>query len=133
MKSFEKGYKFPYIIIKDVQPSQLEALLNYMYKGEVNVPQEALPQLIKAAEALRIRGLAVPDEENLMFSSPKKRLNNSSLKSCNKKFKKLNHESNKKLSKDGSDSSTENNHDSSNPDMVINNSYCLTINNDFTL
>lgn len=54
--------KHPFIIMKDVEPHHLEALLNYMYKGEVNVLQESLPGLIKAAEALKIKGLAVPDE-----------------------------------------------------------------------
>ena len=34
-----------------------------MYLGEVNVLQEKLSSLIKAAECLRIRGLAVPDED----------------------------------------------------------------------
>lgn len=33
-----------------------------MYLGEVNVLQNELPALIKAAECLRIKGLAVPDE-----------------------------------------------------------------------
>ena len=34
-----------------------------MYVGEVNVLQEKLACLIKAAEYLKIKGLAVPDEE----------------------------------------------------------------------
>ncbi|MCL4121661.1 UNVERIFIED_CONTAM: hypothetical protein GTU68_055745, partial [Idotea baltica] len=54
--------KHPFIIVNDIQPSELEALLNYMYKGAVNVLQEMLPSLIKAAEALKVKGLAVPDE-----------------------------------------------------------------------
>lgn len=40
----------------------MELLLNYMYQGEVNVVQENLPTLIKAAEALKVKGLAVPDD-----------------------------------------------------------------------
>ncbi|XP_064118574.1 myoneurin-like isoform X3 [Macrobrachium nipponense] len=40
----------------------MEALLNYMYAGEANVAQNDLARLIKAAECLRIKGLAVPDE-----------------------------------------------------------------------
>ncbi|MCL4158088.1 UNVERIFIED_CONTAM: hypothetical protein GTU68_017282, partial [Idotea baltica] len=50
--------KHPFIIVKDVEELQLEALLNYMYKGEVNVLQDRLPGLIRAAEALKVRGLA---------------------------------------------------------------------------
>ncbi|XP_018017650.1 longitudinals lacking protein, isoforms H/M/V isoform X4 [Hyalella azteca] len=52
----------PVIILKDIKRHELECLLNYMYIGEVNVPQEKLSGLIKAAECLQIKGLAVPDE-----------------------------------------------------------------------
>ena len=34
-----------------------------MYLGEVNVRQSDLATLIKAAESLRVKGLAVPDDE----------------------------------------------------------------------
>lgn len=40
----------------------MEALLNYMYAGVVSVSQSDLAQLIRAAELLEIKGLAVPDE-----------------------------------------------------------------------
>lgn len=43
----------------------MEALLNFMYNGEVNVLHEMLPGLIKAAEILKIKGLAIPDEESI--------------------------------------------------------------------
>lgn len=56
--------KHPFIIVKDIQQSDLEALLSYMYKGEVNVPQSTLSGLIKAAESLRIKGLAVCDSQS---------------------------------------------------------------------
>ncbi|XP_066966990.1 protein abrupt-like isoform X1 [Macrobrachium rosenbergii] len=54
--------KHPIIVLKDIRQQDLEALLNYMYLGEVNVVQNDLACLIKAAECLRIKGLAVPDE-----------------------------------------------------------------------
>ncbi|KAK7080686.1 hypothetical protein SK128_009851 [Halocaridina rubra] len=53
----------PVIVLKDIKGQELEALLDYMYLGEVNVQQVDLPGLIKAAECLRIKGLAVPDED----------------------------------------------------------------------
>ncbi|KAK3857236.1 hypothetical protein Pcinc_036500, partial [Petrolisthes cinctipes] len=53
----------PVIVLKDVRGHELEALLDYMYLGEVDVQQAHLPGLIKAAECLRIKGLAVPDED----------------------------------------------------------------------
>ncbi|XP_018023165.1 broad-complex core protein isoforms 1/2/3/4/5 isoform X36 [Hyalella azteca] len=55
--------KHPVIVLKDIRSEELESLLSYMYVGEVNVVQEKLSGLIKAAECLRIKGLAVPDEE----------------------------------------------------------------------
>ncbi|XP_047484905.1 longitudinals lacking protein, isoforms H/M/V-like isoform X1 [Penaeus indicus] len=54
--------KHPIIVLKDILHDDLEALLNYMYAGEANVAQNDLARLIKAAECLRIKGLAVPDE-----------------------------------------------------------------------
>ncbi|XP_066964693.1 longitudinals lacking protein, isoforms H/M/V-like isoform X3 [Macrobrachium rosenbergii] len=61
---FEKtACKSPVIVLKDIKSNDLEALLDYMYLGEVNVRQSDLASLIKAAENLRIKGLAVPDDE----------------------------------------------------------------------
>lgn len=54
--------KHPVIVIKDIRHNDMEALLNYMYQGEVKVLQRDLPGLLRAAECLRIKGLAVPDE-----------------------------------------------------------------------
>lgn len=54
--------KHPVIVLKDIKHEELEALLNYMYLGEVNVLQAELAGLINAAECLKIKGLAVPDE-----------------------------------------------------------------------
>ncbi|KAK8394095.1 hypothetical protein O3P69_006357 [Scylla paramamosain] len=55
--------KNPVVVLKDINCQDLEFLLDYMYIGEVNVRQNELSSLIKAAECLRIKGLAVPDEE----------------------------------------------------------------------
>merc|ERR1711915_1034362 len=54
--------KHPFIVLKDVKCDELEALLSYMYAGVVNVAQNDLARLIKTAELLQIKGLAVPDE-----------------------------------------------------------------------
>lgn len=64
---FEKMFehtpcKHPVIVLKDIKPDELEALLSYMYAGVVSVAQNDLARLIKAAELLQIKGLAVPDE-----------------------------------------------------------------------
>lgn len=55
--------KHPVIVLNGVKCDVLESLLNYMYIGEVSVLQENLSALIRAAEYLKIRGLALPDEE----------------------------------------------------------------------
>ncbi|XP_071530997.1 uncharacterized protein [Panulirus ornatus] len=54
--------KHPVIVLRDVQCDELEALLSYMYAGVVSVAQTDLSRLIKVAELLEIKGLAVPDE-----------------------------------------------------------------------
>ncbi|XP_069959800.1 longitudinals lacking protein, isoforms H/M/V isoform X7 [Cherax quadricarinatus] len=62
-KMFERTpCKHPIIVMKDVECRDIEALLSYMYAGVVSVAQNDLAQLIKAAELLQIKGLAVPDE-----------------------------------------------------------------------
>ena len=38
------------IVLKDISSSDFETLLSYMYLGEVNVEQEELSNLIKAAD-----------------------------------------------------------------------------------
>ncbi|KAB7503514.1 Transcription factor GAGA, partial [Armadillidium nasatum] len=58
----ETRCKSPVVILKDVHHNNLEALLDYMYLGEVEIQQKDLPDLIEAAECLRIKGLAVPDD-----------------------------------------------------------------------
>lgn len=54
--------KHPIIVLKDVGHKDVDFLLSYMYGGEVSVAQADLPNLIRAAETLRIKGLAAPDE-----------------------------------------------------------------------
>ncbi|KAB7506274.1 Longitudinals lacking protein [Armadillidium nasatum] len=62
------GGKHSVIVLKDVKAEELEALLTYMYEGEVNVLQEKLSGLIKAAEYLKVKGLSDSDENPEVFS-----------------------------------------------------------------
>lgn len=48
----------PIIFMKDVQFWEIKALVEFMYKGEVNVSQNQLDSLLKSAESLQIRGLS---------------------------------------------------------------------------
>nr|XP_024216323.1 longitudinals lacking protein, isoforms A/B/D/L-like isoform X6 [Halyomorpha halys] len=55
---FSQHYeKHPIIILKDVTFTELKAMLDYMYRGEVNISQEQLGTFLKAAESLQIKGL----------------------------------------------------------------------------
>lgn len=52
----------PIIVIDDVTYADIQAVVQFMYKGEIHVAEQQLPSLLKVAETLRIRGLAdVPD------------------------------------------------------------------------
>lgn len=54
--------KHPVIVLKDFRGWVVQAIVDFMYHGEISVPQEKLNQLIQAGESLQIRGLigAVP-------------------------------------------------------------------------
>jgi hypothetical protein len=54
--------KHPTIVLKDYRGWLVQAIVDFMYRGEIAVPQDRLNQLIQAAESLQIRGLvtAVP-------------------------------------------------------------------------
>lgn len=54
----ENPSKHPIIILKDVSYSHLQAILEFMYAGEVNVSQEQLPAFLKTADRLKVKGLA---------------------------------------------------------------------------
>ncbi|XP_076684733.1 uncharacterized protein LOC143377401 isoform X2 [Andrena cerasifolii] len=49
--------KHPIVVLKDVKYSEIKAILEYMYRGEVNVAQEQLAGLLKVAEVLKVKGL----------------------------------------------------------------------------
>jgi len=51
------------VILKDVKFEHLQALVDYMYRGEVNVSQDQLAAFLATAEALLIKGLADGDRD----------------------------------------------------------------------
>jgi len=50
--------KHPIFILKDIKFQELRAMMDYMYRGEVNISQDQLAALLKAAESLQIKGLS---------------------------------------------------------------------------
>ncbi|XP_052122600.1 longitudinals lacking protein isoform X9 [Frankliniella occidentalis] len=50
--------KHPILLLKDVKFYELQAMMDYMYRGEVNVAQDKLGMFLKAAESLQIKGLS---------------------------------------------------------------------------
>lgn len=53
----------PVIVLWDVSPRDLAAILDFMYHGEVNVKQDHLNSFLAVAERLRVRGLCQNDKQ----------------------------------------------------------------------
>ncbi|KYN06636.1 Protein bric-a-brac 2 [Cyphomyrmex costatus] len=56
----ENPCQHPIILMKDLKFWEVDALVKFMYRGEVNIAHDKLPQLLNAAEALQVKGLAGP-------------------------------------------------------------------------
>ncbi|CAB3364648.1 Hypothetical predicted protein [Cloeon dipterum] len=61
--------KHPVIVLKDLKEWEVQAIVDFMYKGEISVSQAQLSSLIRAAESLQIRGLAHMEKEPQSVSS----------------------------------------------------------------
>jgi len=48
----------PIIILKDFNIEDVQTVVDFIYQGEVNIPQSRLPNVLKTAESLQIKGLA---------------------------------------------------------------------------
>lgn len=51
------------VILDGTSSSNMAALLEFMYKGEVHVSQDALSSFLKAAECLQVKGLSIEHEK----------------------------------------------------------------------
>lgn len=59
----------PIIILRETSARDLEALLEFIYNGEVNVPEEQVDSLLKTATDLQIKGLAQNKESRMKKGS----------------------------------------------------------------
>lgn len=55
--------KHPVIVLQDVAFTDLNALVEFIYHGEVNVHQRSLSSFLKTAEVLRVSGLTQQQAE----------------------------------------------------------------------
>lgn len=60
--------RHPVVVLKDVRYSEIQAILEYMYKGEVSITVEEVEPLLKVAEALKVKGLV--GENNFRGRTP---------------------------------------------------------------
>lgn len=54
--------KHPVIVLHDVRFSELKAILEFVYSGEVSIAESELPRLLSIGDNLQIRGLMERDE-----------------------------------------------------------------------
>jgi hypothetical protein len=66
---FDNPCQHPIIIMRDVKWTELKAIVEFMYKGEINVNQDQISPLLAIAEMLQIRGLAEVNSENTTIGS----------------------------------------------------------------
>lgn len=66
---FENPCQHPIIIMRDVKWAELKAIVEFMYKGEINVNQDQISPLLAIAEMLQIRGLAEVNSETTSIGS----------------------------------------------------------------
>ncbi len=57
------------VILKDTSFSDAHAIVEFMYRGEINVSQEQLPSLLRSAENLKVKGLAEVSSSSSSSSS----------------------------------------------------------------
>lgn len=55
---FINPYQYPVVIMRDMPFADLRAIVEFIYRGEVFVPQEQLASVLKSAQSLKVKGLS---------------------------------------------------------------------------
>lgn len=55
--TFTNPYQYPVVVMKDMPFTDLKAIIEFMYRGEVTVPQSILPSVLESAKTLSVTGL----------------------------------------------------------------------------
>lgn len=63
--------RHPIIIMRDIKYCDLRAVVDFMYRGEINVSQDQITALLKVAETLKIRGLTDVSGEHAVLPTPR--------------------------------------------------------------
>ncbi|KAJ8960859.1 hypothetical protein NQ318_020157 [Aromia moschata] len=79
------------VILDGTSASNMSALLEFMYKGEVHVSQDSLSSFLKAAECLQVKGLSI-EHEKLAVAQSVTAMDTSTLESPRKHLKVLKEE-----------------------------------------
>ena len=68
----QNPHQHPLLYLKGVEFTDLQAVLNFMYHGEVNVAQEELNSFLAVAEDLKVKGLTQNSSADSNSSAPSK-------------------------------------------------------------
>lgn len=60
----ENTHPHPIIFLRDIHHKELEVILHFMYRGEVNIKQDSLKQVLETAKVLMVRGLCEENSPN---------------------------------------------------------------------
>merc|ERR1711997_818831 len=70
--SRQKNQQNPFLYLKGIRLKELQAVLNFMYHGEVNVAQDSLNNFLAVAEELAVKGLTT-DSKPTWTDTPAKK------------------------------------------------------------
>merc|ERR1712024_2128 len=66
----QKNQQNPLLYLKGIRLKELQAVLNFMYHGEVNVAQDSLNNFLAVAEELAVKGLTTDSNSNPTGTDP---------------------------------------------------------------